>query len=192
MRAFIAIDLPSNIKNNLSRIQVKLKENLPEVNWVKLQNLHLTLKFLGEISTSQLNNIEQITQETIKTTSDFKIKLDTLGVFPNIHAARIIWIGTDQTPTELKQFIKRLETQLGKCSLTKEEQPFCTHITIGRIKSRKYFKFSDLARILNNVKTDLITENWEFNAKAVTLFQSHLAAGGANYTILKETNFRIT
>jgi len=190
MRAFIAIDLPSNIKNAISKMQDKLKASLPEVSWVKPVNLHLTLKFLGEVSCEQVGNINQISAETVKTVSDFKIKLESLGVFPNEAFARIIWIGTDQAPRTLKQIAAQLETKLAKLGIAKEDRPFSAHITIGRIKHR--LKPCDLEKGINQVKKDMIYENLEFNARGITLFQSTLGKEGPAYTALKETNFKIT
>ncbi len=102
MRAFIAIDLPLDIKDAISKIQDKLKSALPKVNWVKPINLHLTLKFLGEISSKQLDDINQIIEETASQTNNFKIGFNTLGVFPDISCARITCVGIDEIPVKLK------------------------------------------------------------------------------------------
>lgn len=190
MRAFIAIELPSNIKNAISKTQDKLKASLPKVSWVAPVNLHLSLKFLGEISDEQLNNINQIIAETIKTIPGFKIKLESLGVFPNVASARIIWIGTEQLPRTLGQIVEQLETRLAELGITKEERPFRAHITIGRLKHR--FNPCDLEKGINQVKNDLVNENLEFNTRRITLFQSTLGKDGPTYTVLKQTNFKIT
>jgi len=190
MRAFIAIELPSNIKNAISKMQDKLKTSLPEVSWIAPVNLHLTLKFLGEISCEQLGNINQIIAETVKTITGFKIKLESLGVFPNEAFARIIWIGTDQAPRSLEQIVAQLETKLAKLGIPKEDRPFRAHITIGRIKHR--LNPCDLEKVINQVKNDTLYENLEFNTRRITLFQSTLGKEGPAYTVLKETNFKIT
>jgi len=190
MRAFIAIELPSDIKNAISKMQDKLKTSLPKISWVKPENLHLTLKFLGEISPEQLGNINQITTETVKTITEFKIKLESLGVFPNVARARIIWIGTDQMPKALEQIAQQLETRLAELGIPKEERPFRAHITIGRIKHQLIL--SDLEKGINQVKNDLVYENLEFTTRGITLLQSTLGKDGPTYTVLRETNFKIT
>lgn len=190
MRAFIAIELPSNIKDTISKMQDKLKAGLPKVSWVKPINLHLTLKFLGEISPKQLENINQITAEIVKTITDFKIKLESLGVFPNPACARIIWVGTDQAPDALGQIFAQLEKKLAELGIPKEDRPFKAHITIGRIKGR--LNPCDLEKAINRAKNDMIYENLEFNTRGITLFQSTLGKQGPAYTALKETNFKIT
>ncbi len=190
MRAFIAIDLPSNIKDAISKMQEKLKISLPKVSWVAPVNLHLTLKFLGEISPKQLDSINQIISETVKTIPGFKIKLESLGAFPNEACARIIWIGTDQAPKALEQIAAQLETKIAELGIPKEDRPFRAHITIGRIKHRLIP--SDLEKGINQVKSDLVYANLEFNARGITLFQSTLGKQGPTYTVLKETSFKIT
>ncbi|MDD5477159.1 MAG: RNA 2',3'-cyclic phosphodiesterase [Candidatus Omnitrophica bacterium] len=190
MRAFIAIDLPSNIKNAISKMQDKLNTSLPKVNWVAPVNLHLTLKFLGEISPKQLDSINQIISQTVKTITGFKIKLESLGAFPNEACARIIWIGTDQAPKALEQIVAQLETKLAGLGIPKEGRPFRAHITIGRIKHR--LNPCDLEKGIDQVKNDVVYENLEFNTRGITLFQSTLGKECPTYTVLKETSFKIT
>ena len=190
MRAFIAIELPVEIRDGLSNIQDRLKVELPKLSWVKPQNLHLTLKFLGDISPEQLCNIKRITTEIIKTTAGFKIRLENLGVFPNLHAARTIWFGTNQPPSGLKQLEKQLETRLVEAGIPQQERTFCTHITIGRIKAHSIA--SDLKKAIDKVEVDKTYANWEFNCREFALFESTLGPGGPTYTILVRFNLRIT
>jgi len=186
MRAFIAIELPIEIKDTLARIQEELKAQLPKVSWGKPQNLHLTLKFLGDISPKQLCDIKHITAEITKATVGFKIRLEDLGVFPNVHAARIIWIGTNQPPLELKQLAEQLETRLIESGIPQQGRPFCAHITIGRIKSRLIP--SNLQKALNKVENDVDCANWEFDCREIVLFESALGPSGPTYTAIEKLN----
>lgn len=214
MRAFIAIELPIAIKDALSKIQDKLKIELltplsseilarsartlnsrtgmdngrESISWIKSQNLHLTLKFLGDISSEQLIQIKQIITEITKTTSGFKIKLKALEVFPNAHAPRIIWIGANQPPSELKQLAEQLETRLSALEIPRQQQSFRAHITIGRIKSRLIP--SDLKKAFDKIEKDIINTSWEFECGRITLFESTLGPGGPTYTVLEK--FKIT
>ncbi|MFA4854491.1 MAG: RNA 2',3'-cyclic phosphodiesterase [Candidatus Omnitrophota bacterium] len=189
MRAFIAIELPASIKDALSKIQDELKAVLPKVNWVKPQNLHLTLKFLGEISPGQLDAIKHIITEVSQGTAVFKIKLDDLGVFPDLRQARTIWIGINQD-TIAKQIAGLLETKVAGIGIAKEKREFSSHITIGRIKIP--LNPVDLERELKKAKNDVVYANMEFNTGGITLFKSVLGPAGAAYTVLKEANFTIT
>jgi RNA 2',3'-cyclic 3'-phosphodiesterase len=178
MRTFIAIELPLDIRNSLVKIQDKLKITLPKINWVKPANLHLSLKFLGEISLEQVESIQQIIADITKTFVPFEIRLDTLGVFPNYRTARIIWIGTNQPLFELKQLVDQLETKLLETGLPKEERPFQAHITLGRIKNPLIP--ADLEKELNKVSGDCL--DLKFNTGGITLFQSLLDPGGPTYS----------
>jgi len=190
MRAFIAIELPTEIKDALSGIQEKLKAEKTKVSWVNPQNLHLTLKFLGEISCKQLNEIKQIITEIAKTSPGFKIKLEAAGVFPNLHAARIIWIGDGQAPLELKQIIQQLEIRLTDSGIPQERRDFQPHITIGRVKSRLIP--SDLKKALEKIEKDITGAGWDFDCREITLFESTLGPAGPTYRILNQFNFKIT
>ena len=190
MRAFIAIDLPIEIKNALSGIQEELKIESLKVSWVKPQNLHLTIKFLGDTSLEQLREIKQTVTEITKTSSAFRIKLQTLGVFPNLQAARIIWIGADQAPLRLKRIAEQLETMLPETGMPQQQRDFLPHITIGRIKNR--LDPSDLKKALNRVEKDVSEANWEFDCGKITLFESVLGPAGPTYTVLDQFNLKIT
>jgi RNA 2',3'-cyclic 3'-phosphodiesterase len=189
MRAFIAIELPIEIKDALSKIQEKLKAPLPKVIWGKPQKLHFTLKFLGNITPEQLYTIKQITAEITKAAAGFKIKLGHLGVLPDWQAARIICIGANQPPLELKQLAEQLEIRLAESSLPLEERPFYAHITIGRIKTQLIP--SDLRKSLDKVENDLSCANWEFDCREIVLFESALGPGGPTYTALEKFKLRM-
>jgi len=190
MRAFIAIELPVEIKDSLSRIQEKVKIEPLKISWVKPQNLHLTLKFLGDIPPQQLNEIKQIISGIARITPGFEIKLNTPGVFPDMAAARIIWIGADQLPLELKQLAEQLEIKLAVSGIPRQEKSFSAHITIGRIKSR--LLLPDLEKVIDKIKTAAAGLNWGFDCKKVTLFESALGPGGPAYTVLDQFNLKIT
>ena len=189
MRAFIAVELPATIKDSLSRIQNELKTGLPKAGWVKPQNLHLTLKFLGDISPRQLAEIKNIIAEASREIPSFKIKLDDLGAFPGLRQARIIWIGISQD-TLVKQLAGSLETKLAGIGIAKEKRDFSSHITIARVKIP--LDPADLDRGLKKAKNDLVYANLEFNAGGITLFESVLGPGGPAYTVLEKADFRIT
>ncbi len=184
MRAFIAIELPIEIKNSLSKIQEKLATEKLKVSWVKPHNLHLTLKFLGDISSEQLSQIEQIITEITKTTAGFKIKLETLGVFPDLNAARIIWIGANQVPLELEQLAQQLQIRLAECNIPQEQRIFCAHISIGRIKYK--LAPSDLNKAIDKLRNDMKSANREFDCGEITLFESTLKPDGPIYTVLNK------
>jgi 2'-5' RNA ligase len=190
MRAFIAIKLPLNLKSAISGIQEELKRTLPTVSWTKPDNLHITLKFLGEISPEQAVNIKQIITENAKATFGFRIKLETLGVFPNTRCARIIYMGANEGSLEIKQIVEQLELKLAQLGIPKENRSFSSHITIGRIRSR--IGQFEIETALNKASRLLDNKNFGFVADSITLFKSTLGVEGPTYTVLEEANLRIS
>ncbi|MCX5693671.1 MAG: RNA 2',3'-cyclic phosphodiesterase [Candidatus Omnitrophica bacterium] len=187
MRAFIAIDLSSNIKTSLAKIQSRLKTVLPKISWVKPDNLHLSLKFLGDISLEQCQLIQQAIAEIAKTASPCKIKLEIPGVFPDLRQAKVIWIGADQLPEQLKQLVDQLETKLFKIGFAKEKHPFQIHITLGRIKHS--IIAAKLENELKILKNEIPAMDLEFTIRGIILFQSILGPGWPTYSILNESGF---
>ena len=189
MRTFIAIELPNEIKNSLSRLQEELKASQADVKWVKPENIHLTLKFLGEIDDKKLEKITKIIFDIAKEKNKFQIRISSLGTFPKIDFPRVIWVGVDIGDKETKGIAEELEEKIAKIGIPKEDRPFSSHITIGRTRSS--LNRENLVRDLKN-KAELSGEKLEFYATSITLFQSTLTPHGPIYEALKETNLKTT
>src|SRR3990167_7792589 len=121
MRTFIAIELPSEIKDSLRRLQEKLKASKADVKWVEPNNIHLTLKFLGEIEDKKLEKITQIIDDTAKEKNKFQIHISSLGAFPKIDFPRVIWVGVETGDKETKQVAEELEEKTAKIGIPKED-----------------------------------------------------------------------
>lgn len=188
MRTFIAITLPKEIKDRLSAIQEELKNTGAEVKWVKPENIHLTLKFLGEIDEKKLEKIIQATEEAVKDKKPFLAHLGSIGAFPNINFPRVIWLGIEAGDRETKEIAKGLEDKIAKLGIPKEDRPFSSHITIGRTKSGIHR--DKLVGTLKKIADDFGKENLEFQVKAITLFKSTLTPKGPIYQALKEANLK--
>lgn len=188
MRAFIAIELPKEIRDSLYRLQEQLKASHADVKWVQPQNIHLTLKFLGEIDEKKFSKITEILDDVAKNNCSFYINLSTLGAFPKLNFPRVIWIGIDKGDVETKQIAKALEEKIAKVGIPKEDRPFSSHITIGRTKSN--LNRERLVQALNNLVDIFRHQNLEFTVTKITLFQSTLTPKGPIYTALKEANLK--
>ncbi|PIP20527.1 MAG: RNA 2',3'-cyclic phosphodiesterase [Candidatus Omnitrophica bacterium CG23_combo_of_CG06-09_8_20_14_all_40_11] len=187
MRTFIAIELPKEIKDSLSRLQEQLKATHADVKWVAPENIHLTLKFLGEIDDKKLEKIVKIIFDTAREKSKFQLRISSLGAFPKIDFPRIIWVGVDIGDKETRGIAEELEQNLAKIGIPKEDRPFSSHITIGRIRSS--LNRERLVQDLKN-KAELGGQNLDFYATSITLFKSTLTPKGPIYEILKETNLK--
>jgi 2'-5' RNA ligase len=188
MRAFIAIEIPEPLKQSISLLQRELARETTGSGWVKPQNLHLTLKFLGDISPEQLSRVKMIAGAAAGAVPACKIKLDNIGVFPDMDKARIIWIGAERTPAELKFIAQEMENRLEGMGIKKEQRDFRAHITINRLRSP--LRRPILEKTFTGIKKLLDGPGWEFDCRETLLFESVLGPGGPHYTILERFSLR--
>jgi 2'-5' RNA ligase len=185
MRTFIAIELPEEIKDALAKLQDKLKDSQADVKWVKPENIHLTLKFTGEIDDEQLTELTKILEKTAGNNSSFQIRLSSVGVFPKINFPRVIWVGMGKGGNETKAIAEDLEERISLIGIPKEKRPFSCHITIGRVRSSL-----NRDKLVNSLKAVDSLERKEFTVKKITLFKSTLTPKGPAYEILKAVNLK--
>lgn len=183
MRTFIAIELPESIKAQLAKVQRELAKSNADVKWVAPENIHLTLKFLGERDDKKIKKITEVIEETGKTKKAYCVKLSSLGGFPKIDYPRVIWAGMEQGDPETKGIAEELEGKIAKLGIPKEDRPFSSHITIGRVRSPLNRK--ELVENLKMLLPWFQKQNLEFCADKITLFKSTLSPKGPTYEPLK-------
>ncbi len=136
MRLFAAIDIEPQVQDRIERIQQQLKRDLnrsgKEVRWVRPGQIHLTLKFLGEVPDSAITQVCDVTMRTAAEYEGFDLRIQGLGVFGR--PARVVWAGCEM-PAELMKLQTRLEDELEQIGWKKESRSFAGHLTIGRVKS---------------------------------------------------------
>jgi len=190
MRTFIAIELPLDIKEKLSWIQDKLSRCGADINWVSANNMHLTLKFLGEIDQGKLNAVIKATEEITQDKFQFGITLLNLGVFPSPNFPKVIWAGIEEGNSEIIIIAKALEEKLERLGIPKEGRPFSSHITLGR--TRAPTNKDRLLKSLNILKDEFSKNGAGFIADKITIFKSTLTPGGPLYEALKEIALKAT
>ncbi len=188
MRAFIAIELPSEIKKYLSGLQEKLKATGAEVKWVKPLNIHLTLKFLGEIDQDQFLQICETLDRITKESTGYTISLGSLGAFPKITSPRTIWTAIEKGVEQTQGLAARTEVELAKIGIPKETRPYSSHITIGRTKSP--LNRNRLIQELNSLIESPKALPLEFTVTKIILYKSTLTGGGPIYEALHEANLK--
>jgi len=186
MRTFIAIELPQEIKNKLSGLQARLKQSGADVKWVEPKNIHLTLKFLGEIDEAKSVKVAGIIEDITRSSKQFQINLSSLGAFPKIEFPRVIWVAIAKGNQETVALAKDLEEKIEKLGIPKEDRPFSSHITIGRVRSP--LNKDKLVKALKETENYFGGENIEFGVTKITLFKSTLGSSGPVYEALKEIN----
>ena len=184
MRAFIAIELSEEIKETLAQIQSHLKYSGADVKWITPGNIHLTLKFLGEIDEKKCEGIKAALDEIAKSTKPFEISLKDIGAFPKIDYPRVIWVGLDKGAKESTDLAKKIDEALAKLGFQEETRPFAAHLTIGRVRSAKN-KEALKGKVLGY--GERVTGNEKISS--VILFHSKLTPAGSIYTKLHEAKF---
>jgi len=181
IRAFIAIELNNETQNSLAKIQSELKTSGAVVKWVEPKNIHLTLKFLGDIDTDLAAKIKIILEDLAKNHQKFSATINELGAFPNTGSPRVIWVGINAGKQNLISIATELENNLPKLGIPKEERDFAPHLTLGRVKGPiNRFKLSELLNKNKNI-SDL-----NFIADRITLFKSTLTPQGPIYEVITE------
>jgi 2'-5' RNA ligase len=179
LRAFIAINITPETIAKIGEAVAELKGSLAAVRWVNPGNIHLTLKFLGDIDDSQVESIEAALARQLQPFPRFTIHAKGLGVFPGTRRPRVLWVGLDQP--RLVELAATVEAALVPLGFAPEQRGFQPHLTIGRFR-----QFNDTAKQLAEELERW--KNYPFGVSEVdevTLFQSVLRPGGALHTPLK-------
>src|SRR4030066_1134835 len=173
MRTFIAIELPQELTSKIDQLQAVLRKTGADVSWVKPQNVHITLKFLGEVKEEKIEEVYQATELSVKGIRKFQVNLQGLGGFPNMKRPRAIWIGVEKGKEILAELYPKVEEEFYKIGFAKENRSFAPHLTIGRVKSPK-----NLERLASEInKISFQTE--EFEVKEVVVMKITLHPTGS-------------
>jgi 2'-5' RNA ligase len=179
IRAFIAIEMPPMVVDIVQRSQQVLRRGGIRLAWVRPENVHLTLRFLGDIAADAVDRIRDVLEETARETSPFSLCVKGAGAFPGIARPRVLWLGLDGQLQPMAALYRRLSEKLSGLGIAGEKRPFRGHLTIGRVKGRP-----DI-RLLKERMTELEhVESTLFPADSLCLFKSDLTPGGAVYTSL--------
>lgn len=171
MRLFIAINLPKEVKDYLFDLEEEFRD-FGKFNFVAKKNLHLTLKFLGNINENQLKEIKERLKK-IKSKS-FEVSLNKLGIYPNEEFIRILWI--DLNPKDkILELANNIDYELIQFP---NDHPFSDHITIARVKFMK-----DKEKFIKKLK--LKVKQLSFKANSFELMKSDLSKDGSQYTVLE-------
>lgn len=184
IRAFIAIEVPDFIQKEIAFIQDRLRRAAASVKWVKPENIHLTLKFLGNIEPGWVDRILREMDHIAGDTERFTLYIKGIGCFPNMRNPRVIWVGVEDVEKRAASLQLRLDSSLESLGFPREERAFTPHLTIGRFKSP-----SGRKEILDEVHKLGIPSLGSLEAEEMILFQSELNPQGAIYTPLGRARF---
>lgn len=171
-RLFIAIDLPKGLKARITKLQNILKTEIPSASWVKPENIHLTLIYLGN---TDYNQIPEIISSLAKLKDDaFEISFSSVGGFPNQNRAEIIFLGIRES-IALKYLHEKIKKRLKKLNLRIDDKIYVPHLTIARLKRPKKL-----------IEIRAATDMGNFLAKEFILYESELFPGGPKHSAIKK------
>ena len=183
IRAFIAVDLPISVRDALGQVSDQLQGKLSgtPVRWVNYEKMHLTLKFLGDISTENISMVEKILASEAAKRQVMEIGIGGIGAFPKMRHPRVIWIGVE-APSELFDLRRGIEDGVARLGYNYDKYEFTPHLTLGRI-SRKA-SASDVRKVGNALHDFQVGFIGVARIEAVHLYRSNLEPEGAIYTRL--------
>ncbi len=178
MRTFIAIELPNEVKAALAALQNDLRQARADVAWTKPDNLHLTLKFLGEVDAKQISEITNACNDAAVSADSFLLSIKSTGVFPNVKQPKVLWVGLAGAMDKLQSLQRQLDTNLHALGFAKETRGFNPHLTLGRVKSR----LNEAAVRAKLLMAELPALS--FTVSELVVMQSQLHPAGSIYTPL--------
>jgi 2'-5' RNA ligase len=182
IRSFIAIDLPGSVQRALDSLSRELQRIPAPISWVKTDNIHLTLKFLGSIAPEQLAPIQAALERVTAAAPPFQLQPASCGAFPSLKQMRVIWVGLRGDLEALLKLQQDVERALAPLGFLPEDRPFRGHLTLGRVKGRHHLQ--ELQAVLLQ-RHDFQTES--FDVRDLVLYKSDLRPDGARYTALSRS-----
>jgi len=187
IRTFIAVELNPTLKQAIAGVQEGLKRELQglaagvRLQWVRVDSIHLTLKFLGDIEQGRVGNILHVLEEVGRDYEPFSIDVKGFGVFPNLRAPRVLWMGLADQADVLIRLAGSIDAALAPLGFQIEPKPYSPHLTLARVKEQ--------ARIIANALTDSgvmrdVTSRGTLPVQAMALMKSELTPSGSVYSRL--------
>jgi len=184
IRTFVAIELDKALKTALRRIQASLKNSQASdiARWVSPDSVHLTLKFLGNVPVTRVEEIGQAVHQACQPYAPFQICLTDLGCFPHARRPRVIWVGIGGQVETLVRLQRSVDSELNRIGFKPEKRGFTPHLTLARIRDRaRPHERQELARLVAVAQVDTTAS---MTVREVSLIRSDLRPSGAVYTCL--------
>jgi len=183
LRSFVAVPLPAEVQQRMLDAARSLAAELPAVKWsAKVENLHITVRFLGDVAAPMLPTLAQALVEATAPHRAFPLALRGLGAFPDASHASTLWAGVDDGEGRLARVVDSVEGAFGRLGVAREPRPFHPHVTVGRCKGGV-----DARRALDGWR------GHHFGTVAVTalhLYESRLGGGGSTYFLRGQAPLR--
>ncbi|MEP6742047.1 MAG: RNA 2',3'-cyclic phosphodiesterase [bacterium] len=179
-RVFCAIELPSLVREKISAHIAHLHEAAPDspASWSRAENVHLTLKFVGEIPAARVNDLSHACANAVAESSPFEIEIGDPGAFPRHGTPRVLWIGVHDAAGKLAALQAKLDDECLRLDFEKEARPFNPHLTIARVHKPQG------ARALATAHKETRFEPTKIAASELLVIRSELSSAGSKYTVV--------
>jgi len=180
-RLFIAIELPAEIRRTIRQHITRLREECPDVraSWTREENLHLTLKFFGDVAINRVDTLSQALMRAVTRTTGFDLVIEGCGVFPPHGKPNVLWIGiSPETAPACLRLYQAIEDECAKAGFKRDEREFHPHLTIARLRHPAG------ARDLANLHQATQFEPFALKVTSGCLIRSELSSSGSQYTIV--------
>ena len=185
VRCFVAVNLPALLREEIGEFFTGLRGTVRGVRWVAAANLHLTLKFLGDVESGQVSRVANAIAGALEERSPVEVALSGAGVFPPRGRPRVVWLDLSAGAEGIASLQAEVERALEPLGFPPERRPFTPHLTVGRVKNLRY-----AAPLRSAVDTAGEREWGGFTASSVDLVKSELFPTGARYSILREVRLK--
>jgi len=177
MRVFLAVELSSTVRDRIAVLHDEWKARIWSARWVRPENLHLTLRFLGEVEPSVVAALVETLPESVRDCRPFSLSLRGGGCFPNAKRPRVVWVGVDPVPDELGRLRRAVDKAVRRHGFGPEGRGFDPHLTIARFETSKTPEKSVPLLMMALEERDF----GEFPVSEIVLLESRLSPRGASY-----------
>ena len=179
-RVFVAIELPADVRKRIKEHIDRLRDANPEAraSWNREENLHLTLKFLGDISVAKVEALSDAAQHAANKVSPFKLIVGGCGSFPPRSQPRVLWIGTGDPSGNLDELHRALEEECARKGFAHEKRPFHPHLTLARVRKPQG------SRQLASLHKELGFHSEKVSVSGIGVIRSELRTEGSNHTVV--------
>ena len=186
-RVFAAVELQDDVREQLREHIQRLREAVPEASasWTRVENIHLTLKFFGNVNVNRIPAISGAISRAVKEYSPFRISVGGTGVFPKPSRAQVLWIGVSDPSGNLLNLQRQLENECAGEGFEKEDRAYRPHLTIARLRK------PEGARRLADTHLKTKFEPLAIDLKELVLFRSELSPKGSRYTAISRSEFKL-
>jgi 2'-5' RNA ligase len=180
LRAFFAIELPAEVRRRVDEHIARLRGSVPaaHASWSRGENIHLTIKFLGEIPPSRVESLSLAASRAVSALSRFNLVLEGTGSFPKRGPPRAIWIGVNDSPGKLSELHSLLDAECAQEGFEKELRAFHPHLTLARLRQPPG------ARALAAAHQEIGFQPIEISVSELLVIRSELSSGGSKYTVI--------